>query len=87
MPQPKTLDERYGEIHIVLRARNAAFNVSRTNPDDSVARNEYKASRYERRKSIRWKKNTTLTCDACVKDYKLSRSAGDQGLQAFKDYR
>ena len=42
-----------GGIHTMLRACTAAFNVSRTNPDDSVAHYTYKASRCKLHKSIR----------------------------------
>jgi hypothetical protein len=42
-----------GDIRTMLRARTAAFNVSRTNPDDLVARDTYRSSRYELYKPIR----------------------------------
>ena len=34
-----------GEIHSMLRDQTAAFNVSRTNSDDKVARDAYEAYR------------------------------------------
>ena len=43
----------------MLRARTAPFNVSRTNPDDSVACDEYRASRYELREPIKMQKDKT----------------------------
>lgn len=41
-----------GDMHAVLRARPATFNVSRTNPMTLWRAGAYKASRHELRKAI-----------------------------------
>jgi hypothetical protein len=64
-------------------ALTAAFNASKTYPDDSVTRDVYKASWYELRKSIRDAKRQhrlkleivrQQTRDVCGKDYKPSQT-------------
>ena len=69
------------DIHIILRALTAAFNVSRMNPDDSIARNAYKASR-----SIRDAKRQCR-----LKLYMMFDNSDScrmwQGLQTIPDYK
>jgi hypothetical protein len=83
-PNQKPL--RNGDIHTMLRAHAAAFNISRTNPDDSDECDTYKASRYDLHKSIR---------DA-IRQYRLKLELmydnSDlhcmlQGLQTIIDYK
>jgi hypothetical protein len=70
----------------MLRACNAAFNVSRMNPDDSVAGDAYKASRYELRKSIRDAKRQYRLKLELMFDNSDSQSMW-QGLQTTTDYK